>query len=82
MYNIQMSPTLFRLGNIRIVIHTKEHKPAHVHIVGPDAEAKIELKTWRVVGCYGFSEKAINLIIEFLQAHEGELMEAWNEIHE
>ncbi len=45
MYNIPMSPTLFRLGNIRVVIHTKEHKPAHVHILGPDAEAKIELKT-------------------------------------
>ena len=77
-----MSPTLFRLGNIRIVIHTKEHKPAHVHIVGPDAEAKLELRTWKVTQCRGFSEKALNRIIEFLRTHEEDLMEAWNEIHE
>lgn len=82
MYSILMSPTLFRIGGIRVIIYTKEHKPAHVHLVAPNAEAKIELKTWRIVQCRGFSEKALNRIMGFLRTHEQELMEAWNEIHE
>ncbi|MCB0392842.1 MAG: DUF4160 domain-containing protein, partial [Bdellovibrionales bacterium] len=33
--------SIFR--NIRIVIHSKDHEPPHIHAISPKGEAKIEL---------------------------------------
>jgi uncharacterized protein (DUF885 family) len=77
-----MSPTLFRLGNIRVVIHTREHKPAHVHLIGPEAEAKIEIESWSILESHGFSAQALKKALEFLENHKDELLEAWKDIHE
>lgn len=76
-----MSPTLLRFWNLRVVIHTKDHKPAHIHVIGPDSEAKFTLVTWEVTESHGFSEKALNRIREFLKPRENEFLEAWNAIH-
>ena len=43
-YNINI-PTIFWLGNIRIVINTKDHGYPHVHVLAPDAKAKIRIDT-------------------------------------
>lgn len=77
-----MSPTIFRLGNIRVVIHTREHKPAHVHVISPNAEAKIEIDSWNILESYGFSQQTLKKIIEFLENHKNDLLEAWKDIHE
>ena len=36
-------PTIHRSRGLRFVIYTDDHKPAHVHAIGPDGEAKIAL---------------------------------------
>jgi len=35
--------TIFRTGKLRVAIYTNDHPPPHVHVVGPDREAKFEL---------------------------------------
>jgi len=36
-------PTVFRQGRLRIVIYPADHRPAHVHVIGPDGEAVFQL---------------------------------------
>ena len=41
-------PTVLRRGRLRIVIYPADHKPAHIHAIGPDGEAvfKSQLSCW------------------------------------
>ena len=32
-------PTVSRLGSLRVVVYPNDHRPAHVHVIGPDGEA-------------------------------------------
>jgi hypothetical protein len=32
-------PTVFRFGRFRAVIYPNDHRPEHVHVIGPDREA-------------------------------------------
>jgi hypothetical protein len=77
-----MSPTVLRFWNLRVVIHTKDHQPAHIHVIGPEAEVKFGLGDWRVMANHGFDEKTVRKIREFLMPREREFLEVWNEIHE
>jgi hypothetical protein len=36
-------PTVLRRGRLRIVIYLADHRPAHVHAIGPDGEAVFNL---------------------------------------
>jgi hypothetical protein len=77
-----MSPTAFRVWNLRIVIYPKDHKPAHVHVIGPAAEAKIAIGSWQVIEAWGFSEKAVKQIINELKKRELKLQEIWDDYQE
>ncbi len=74
-----MAPTIFQTSNIRIVIYPKDHEPAHVHVIGPDAEAKFEIKSMECIENFGFSEKSLRRIKEYLKERRSILLEAWNE---
>jgi hypothetical protein len=37
-------PTVLRLGALRVVIYTNEHRPAHVHVIGGRYEAVFRIK--------------------------------------
>ena len=76
-----MSPTILRFANLRVVIYTKDHKPAHIHDIGPNAELVMDLATWQVVRVVGFTEMAVNRIRRFLRERGPQFWEAWNEIH-
>lgn len=67
--------------NIRIVIHSNDHKPPHVHAIGPDAEAVFNLETMDLIRCHGFNSKAVTQIRYFIETRKEQLLEAWNEIH-
>jgi hypothetical protein len=79
MYFISMSPTIFQAWNLRVVIYPKDHEPAHVHVIGPDAEAKFELKNLDCIENYGFSEKSLRRIKEYLKERRVNLLEAWDD---
>ncbi|MCM2282019.1 MAG: DUF4160 domain-containing protein [Bdellovibrionaceae bacterium] len=68
------------MGKIRIEIKTRDHAPAHVHVVGPDAYAKIEIETLNIIESYGFSASDLNLLLKAILERQIKLMEKWNEI--
>ena len=82
MYNIGMSPTILKLRNIKLKIHTRDHKPAHIHAVSPDAEAKIDIQTGMVIENFGFSKTSLNEIVAFIEKHRALLIAQWKEIYE
>ncbi len=77
-----MAPTLLRAKNLRVVIYPKDHDPPHVHVLGPDMEAKFLLDTLECVYSRGFSEKAIRQVRDYLKGKKAFLLEAWREYQE
>lgn len=77
-----MAPTLLRTKNLRIVIYPKDHNPPHVHILGPNAEAKFLIDSLECIYSRGFSEKALKQIRDYLIEKRTFLMEAWHEYQE
>jgi len=77
-----MSPTIIRTRNLSVRVYPKDHNPPHVHVVGPEAEAKYRLDNFECIFSRGFSQKALKKIRAFLKEREGLLMEAWDEYQE
>ncbi|HMB01791.1 MAG TPA: DUF4160 domain-containing protein [Spirochaetota bacterium] len=75
-------PVFLRTSNLKFAIRTNDHPPAHVHVLGPDAEAKIDLKSLDIISAAGFSKKDITRIISFLKDKKDILIKAWEEYHE
>jgi hypothetical protein len=74
--------TVIYFRNIRIVIYSADHGPAHGHVIAPGAEAKIEIETLRIVWSVGFRTACLALAIEQVRIHQKLLLGIWNEIHE
>jgi hypothetical protein len=77
-----MSPTVLRTRNLSVRIYPKDHNPPHVHVIGPDAEAKFRLDNLECFFCRGFSQKALRQMKAFLKERKTLLMETWNEYQE
>lgn len=76
-----MPPVIQRLPKkISIVIRTDDHGSPHVHVLGPDAEAKIYLDG-TVDRSHGFSERALRLLSAHVLKDVDEFRDAWFEIH-
>ena len=78
-------PTVLRIGSLRVVIYPNDHRPAHVHVIGPEYEALFSLScpdgSVDLRENHGFSAQEIIRIIGALTRHAAELCEAWKEIH-
>ena len=74
-----MTPTLFRTRNLSVRIYPKDHNPPHVHVVGPEAEARFTLGDFECYYSRGFTRNALNRIRRFLIEHKAALLEAWDE---
>ena len=79
---IQCMPTIFVIGPFRIIINTKDHRPAHVHCVGPGIFVIIEIVTQEVIRNKGVSTKDIKRLKEFIQESQDVLMNEWRHYHE
>lgn len=74
--------TVVKFKNVKLVIHSKDHPPAHVHALAPDAEAKISLTTFEVIESKGFTQKALSRIRDKVQENHQRILEVWHEYHE
>ncbi|MGH9454948.1 MAG: DUF4160 domain-containing protein [Terriglobia bacterium] len=78
-------PTVLRLGGLRVVIYPNDHRPAHTHVIGNDAEAAFQLNCpagpVAVRENYGFSRREITRIEHALLNHVEQLCGAWEKIH-
>lgn len=73
-------PTLLRFGPYRIVIYTNDHNPAHVHILGPDRFAKVNILTLDIISSDSISSQDMKKLLEVIKRNQENLLEAWNEI--
>jgi hypothetical protein len=79
-------PTIFRtIQGWAVRIYANDHRPPHVHVVGPDAEARFELLCdlgmVRPVENFGCTLAQLNSIARQLTRRVGQLCAAWGEIH-
>jgi Domain of unknown function (DUF4160) len=79
-------PTVLRVGSLRIVIYPNDHSPPHVHVTGPDGEAKIELGDSRVkpriAQNEGLMAKQLAAVLKVIDDERELLHSKWREIHE
>ena len=73
-----MAPTVFRTRNLRVVIYPRDHLPPHVHVIGPDVEAKFEILTLECISSNGFAGSELERIRYYLSERQEQLMEKWN----
>lgn len=78
-------PTIFRIDGLRVVIYPNDHRPAHVHVIGPTGEVVF------ILNCpdgppdvrenYGFKPMEVSRIVDALTDALAVLCNEWNRIH-
>jgi hypothetical protein len=73
-----MSPTVFLEGEYRFFFFSREETRAHIHIQGPDGEAKFWLEPIiSLAGNYGLSAKRLTKIQRIIEEHKDEIKRGW-----
>ena len=74
-------PTILRIDKLRFVICPNDHTPAHVHVIGADWEAVVDMAGPELREIIGGNErdgrKAVNLVAENIDI----LLTAWRQYH-
>ena len=78
-------PTIFRVGGLRIVIFPNDHRPAHVHVIGADGEARIAIgsatRRPALLENDRLSRRSIALALVAIDENHQLLQSKWDEIH-
>lgn len=78
-------PTILRFAGLRVVVYPNDHRPAHVHVIGNDAEAVFLLNCPRgaifLRENYNFGRAEIARIRRVLKQHQLDLCRQWEKIH-
>lgn len=78
-------PTIFRIANYRVMILTNDHPPPHVHVIGPEGRAKIQLDCQNgVVDLLwhdGVQRTELRVILATVEAEIKRLCDVWRVIH-
>ena len=70
-------PTISEFFGIRIELRFLDHNPPHIHAKYQGDKVSIDIKEGKVKG--EMSERALRLILEWLDMHRDELMMAWQQ---
>ncbi len=74
-------PEIYRSGNWSVCVYADDHNPPHFHVVGPDWEVQISLRTFGVMAGEG-PRSAISDAIEWARENLDELVQAWRGYNE
>jgi len=78
-------PTVARCGGLRVVIHTNDHRPANVHVIGKGCEAVFEPNCptgpVKLRENYRFNQSELTSIEGCLTHLLGTVCEAWERLH-
>ncbi len=78
-------PTVLRLDGLRVVIYPNDHRPAHVHVIGPVGEAVFVLQCPAgppvLRESFGFKRLELGRIRAGLAAALAALCDEWSAIH-
>jgi hypothetical protein len=77
--------TVFRYKRLRITIYSNDHPPPHVHVIGPDREARIAIgddsHPPEIMDFYGFPRRELIRVLYEVARRQDELLDAWRTIH-
>jgi len=74
-----MSPTVFRESGFRFYFFSREETRMHVHVQGPDGEAKYWLEpTVELAHNYGLNERQLRSVKPLIEAHADEIRRSWS----
>ena len=62
-------------------IYTRDHAPAHAHVLKGEKSLQIDLKTFEVKDNRGFTTREIRQIRKLIFENQELLLTKWNEIH-
>lgn len=78
-------PTVLRAGVLRFVIYPNDHRPAHVHVIGPGTEATYDLRCPNgpphLRANYRFGRRALDEIEKLIVSRLFVLCRNWKLIH-
>ena len=69
-------PEIARFLGIVIGIFPRDHPPAHFHAVYGEYQITVEIESGVVHG--DFPKRALRLVLEWLDLHKDELLDAWD----
>ena len=72
-------PVILRFGRFKFVIYPRDHRPAHVHVLAADAEAKFEIESGACIRVRGFTRRTVRLLSEIVLLNRDLLREAWED---
>jgi hypothetical protein len=72
---------VFRFKSLKFKIWPKDHLPPHVHVIGPDGHAKVNIETLEVIFSEGFSAKDILSIQQQIFKRKIKILEKWEHYH-
>ena len=71
-------PTIKDFGNFKICMYFEDEKPPHVHVVGPNFEAKIRIRDQAVyVG--NLARKVERAAVKYIADNRDDLIILWDE---
>ena len=78
-------PTVYRFGSLRVVVYPNDHRPAHMHVIGPDGEAVFILNypegPVSLRESFGFAAQVVRSLEASLNETLPALCRAWETIH-
>ena len=72
-------------GSFRILIYTRDHEPAHVHVLGSGGEAKVQLgldgEPPILIEAQRLKRSDVRKAVDLVEVHQDMLWTAWRRIH-
>jgi hypothetical protein len=74
-------PSVIRLGNVKIAIYARDHRPPHFHILSAEYAAIVSLDTLEITS--GFVPKQMyELAVSWAKDHMDDLRQMWADLND
>lgn len=81
LHNNAAMPTLIRLANCKIELRSRDHRPAHVHVLFSDGrEVLVYLADLHVLARQSVRASELSQALAWIAAHSGELIDRFEEL--
>lgn len=73
-------PTIKAFGGCKIALYAEDHNPPHVHVIGPDFQAKVRIADAEVFAGV-IPPRHRREALSWISAYREKLMAKWNELN-
>lgn len=72
-------PRMKDFGGYKVMLYAEDHNPPHVHVIGPDFQAKVRIRDAAVIAGV-IPPRHRREALAWIAANRARLMERWNEV--